>query len=173
MAAPGSNAPGSKLFLGGLSYDSTEQTILDYFKASYGEDQVLEAQVVRDRATNQSRGFGFVTFSDAEVALTVQRAEHTIDGRSVMARRATPKGENPRNNSSGGYHGGGMLQGGGGGYGGGNSAPNSSYTNKSSGAAGWEDRSYGNSSENAEYESGRSRRKRGVSNDNNPSSEAN
>ena len=44
-------------------------------------------------------------------------------------------------------------------------------TNKSSGAEGWEDRSYGNSSENAEYESGRSRRKRGVSNESNASNE--
>ena len=51
----------------------------------------------------------------------------------------------------------------GGGYGGGNNESNSSLTNKSSGAEGWEDRSYGNSSENSEYESGRSRRKRGVS----------
>ena len=59
-----------------------------------------------------------------------------------------------------------------GGYGG-NSESNSSYTNKSSGAEGWEDRSYGNSSENSEYESGRSRRKRGVSNGGNASNDEN
>jgi len=93
-------------------------------------------------------------------------------------------------NNSGGYGGGGYGGGnnsgsyGGGGYGGGNNSgsyggggsvpeSNSSYTNKSSGADGWEDRSYGNSSENAEYESGRSRRKRGVSNEDNPLNEAN
>ena len=74
-------------------------------------------------------------------------------------------------NNGGGYSGGygGGNNGGGysGGYGGGNSDPNSTYTNKSSGAEGWEDRSYGNSSENSEYESSRSRRKRGVSNDGN------
>ena len=82
-------------------------------------------------------------------------------------------------NNGGGY-GGGNSGGGyggsyGGGYGGGNnSAPNnSSYTNKSSGAEGWEDRSYGNSSENSEYESGRSRRKRGVSNEGNASNDEN
>ena len=66
-------------------------------------------------------------------------------------------------NNGGGYsgnYGGGY----GGNYGGSNSDPNTAYTNKSSGAEGWEDRSYGNSSENAEYENGRSRRKRGVSN---------
>ena len=75
-------------------------------------------------------------------------------------------------NNGGGYGGG---YGGGnnnGGYGGGNSESNA-YTNKSSGAEGWEDRSYGNSSENSEYESGRSRRKRGVSNEGNNSSEEN
>jgi len=75
-------------------------------------------------------------------------------------------------NNGGGYGGGGYSGGGysGGGYsGGGNSESNSSYTNKSSGANGWEDRSYGISSENDEYESGRSRRKRGISNESNAS----
>jgi len=74
--------------------------------------------------------------------------------------------------NSGGY-GGGNSGGYGGGYGGGKSESNSSYINKSSGAEGWEDRSYGNSSENSEYESGRIRRKRGVSNDSNASNETN
>ena len=73
----------------------------------------------------------------------------------------------------GGYGGGNNGGGYGGGYGGVNADPNSSYTNKSSGAEGWEDRSYGNSSENAEYESSRSRRKRGVSNDGNISNDQN
>ena len=54
-----------------------------------------------------------------------------------------------------------------------NSGSNSSYANKSSGAEGWEDRSYGNSSDNSEYENGRSRRKRGVSNESNASNETN
>ena len=73
--------------------------------------------------------------------------------------------------NNGGY-GGGNNGGYGGGYGGGNSEPPSnSYSNKSSGAEGWEDRSYGNSSENAEYENGRIRRKRGVSNESNASNE--
>ena len=79
-------------------------------------------------------------------------------------------------NNNGGYgggYGGGNNNGGyGGGYGGGNnnggySESSSNNTNKSSGAEGWEDRSYGNNSENSEYESGRSRRKRGVSNEEN------
>ena len=79
-------------------------------------------------------------------------------------------------NNSGGYgggYGGGNNSGGyGGGYGG-NPETNTSYKNKSSGAEGWEDRSYGNSSESSEFESGRSRRKRGVSNEGNLSNEEN
>ena len=78
------------------------------------------------------------------------------------------------NNGSygGGYGGGGNNGGYGGGYGG-NSDPNASYTNKPSGAEGWEDRSYGNSSENSEFESGRSRRKRGVTSEGNASNDEN
>ncbi len=82
-------------------------------------------------------------------------------------------GGNNNGGYGGGYGGGNNNVGYGGGYGGGNSESNNSYTNKSSGAEGWEDRSYGNSSENSEYESGRSRRKRGVSNQSNVSSEDN
>ena len=77
------------------------------------------------------------------------------------------------NGGYGGGNNGGYGGGNNGGYGGGNYQQNTSYTNKSSGAEGWEDRSYGNSPENAEYESGRIRRKRGVSNDSNASNEAN
>ena len=76
-------------------------------------------------------------------------------------------------NNGGGYGGGYGGGNNGGGYSGRNSESNSSFTNKSSGAEGWEDRSYGNSSENSEYESGRSRRKRGMSNESNSSNETN
>ena len=70
-------------------------------------------------------------------------------------------------NNGGGYGGGGYGGGNNGGGYGGNPESNTSFKNKSSGAEGWEDRSYGNSSENSEFESGRSRRKRGVSNEEN------
>ncbi|MDC3118108.1 RNA-binding protein [Prochlorococcus sp. AH-716-K03] len=72
--------------------------------------------------------------------------------------------------NGGGYGGGGN----GGGYGGGGySEPSASYANKSSGAEGWEDRSYGNSSENSEFENSRSRRKRSVSNNSEITQEGN
>ncbi len=70
--------------------------------------------------------------------------------------------------NSGGYGGSGNNGSYGGGYG-----SNTSFTNRSSGAEGWEDRSFGNSSENSEYENGRSRRRRGVSNEGNVSNEEN
>ena len=75
--------------------------------------------------------------------------------------------------NNGGYGGGNNGGYGGGGYGGGNNETNTSYTNKPSGAEGWEDRSYGSSSENSEYESGRIRRKRGISSESNVSNEEN
>ena len=84
-------------------------------------------------------------------------------------------GGNNSGGYGGGYSGGNNSGGYGGGYGGGggNYGSNTSYNNKASGAQGWEDRSYGNSSENSEYESGRSRRKRGISNESNSSNEEN
>ena len=88
-------------------------------------------------------------------------------------------------NSGGGYNGGGNYNSGGGYNGGGNYNSGSNYngagnynsgggysdtnltpSNKPSGAEGWEDRSYGNTSENSEYENGRIRRRRGVSSEN-------
>jgi len=101
-AAPAPEDGSTKLFLGGLSYDSTEDSISSYFMEKYG--QVGDTQVVRDRMTNQSRGFGFVSFLDPDIAMQAQQAEHMIDGRSVMARKATPKSETPV--GGGGYMGG-------------------------------------------------------------------
>ncbi len=84
--------------------------------------------------------------------------------------------------NGGGYGGGGYGGGGngGGGYGGGGrggygnySEPASSFVNKSSGAEGWEDRSYGNSSENSDFENSRSRRKRSVASNSEISQEGN
>ena len=103
-------------------------------------------------------------------------------GRPLRINKAEPRGSGgSRRGGRGGYAGGNNGSYGGGGYGGGNNGGyggrdyggGNNGSNKSSGAEGWEDRSYGNSSENAEYESGRSRRKRGVSNESNASSEEN
>ncbi len=54
-----------KLYIGNLPYSMTSEKLKEAF-SSYGE--VSEAVVVRDRETGRSRGFGFVTFTEAENA---------------------------------------------------------------------------------------------------------
>jgi len=55
----------SKLFVGGLSYGTDDQSLRDSF-ANYG--QVIEARVIMDRESGRSRGFGFVTYTSSEEA---------------------------------------------------------------------------------------------------------
>lgn len=69
-----------KLFIGGISWDTSEERLREYFQA-FGE--VIEAVIMKDRATGRARGFGFVVFADASVADTVVRERHVIDGRTV------------------------------------------------------------------------------------------
>ena len=69
-----------KLFIGGISWDTNEDRLKKYFRA-FGE--VLEAVIMKDRATGRARGFGFVVFADPAVAERVVMEKHLIDGRSV------------------------------------------------------------------------------------------
>lgn len=69
-----------KLFIGGISWDTDEERLKDYFRI-YGE--VVEAVIMRDRATGRARGFGFVVFADPAVAERVIMDKHMIDGRTV------------------------------------------------------------------------------------------
>ena len=169
------------IFVGNLPFRAEREDVVQLF-APFGE--VINCSLPLERDTGRKRGFAFIEMADEAIESTaidgLQGAE--LMGRPLRINKAEPRGSGGSRrggrggNNGGGYggnNGGGYGGNNGGGYGGGNSESNSSYTNKSSGADGWEDRSYGNSSENAEYESGRSRRKRGVSNDNNPSSETN
>ena len=168
------------IFVGNLPFRAEREDVLQLF-APFGE--VLNCSLPLERDTGRKRGFAFVEMADESIELAaidgLQGSE--LMGRPLRINKAEPRGSGGSRrggrggygggNNSGGYGGGNNSGGYGGGYGGGNSEYNNSYTNKSSGAEGWEDRSYGNSSENAEYESGRSRRKRGVSNENNVSNE--
>ncbi|KAG6685881.1 hypothetical protein I3843_12G134500 [Carya illinoinensis] len=77
-----------KLFIGGISWDTDEEHLKDYF-SKYGE--VVEAVIMRDRATGRARGFGFVVFADPAVAESVIMDKHMIDGRTVEAKKAVPK----------------------------------------------------------------------------------
>ena len=165
------------IFVGNLPFRAEREDVLQLF-SPFGE--VLNCSLPLERDTGRKRGFAFVEMADEAIEATaidgLQGTE--LMGRPLRINKAEPRGSGgPRRGGRGGYGGGGNSGGYGGnngGYGGGgNSEPNSSYTNKSSGAEGWEDRSYGNSSENSEYESGRSRRKRGVSNGGNASNDEN
>lgn len=69
-----------KLFIGGISWDTDEDLLRDYFR-NFGE--VVEAVIMKDRTTGRARGFGFVVFADPAVAESVLMEKHTIDGRIV------------------------------------------------------------------------------------------
>ncbi|XVF49960.1 hypothetical protein PTKIN_Ptkin04bG0058300 [Pterospermum kingtungense] len=110
-----SNAPSSKLFVGGISYQTDDQSLREAF-SKYGE--VVEARVIVDRETGRSRGFGFVTYTSSEDASSAIQA---LDGQDLHGRqvRVNYAAERPPRNFGGGGYGGGGYGGGGGGYGGG------------------------------------------------------
>ncbi len=105
----------NKLFVGNLSFETTENDLQDAF-AAHGT--VVEANLMMDRATGRPRGFGFVTMSTAEEA---QKAIEALNGKSVGGRALTVNVARPREERTGGGGGGGGRRqyGGGGGGGGG------------------------------------------------------
>ncbi|KAG7955067.1 hypothetical protein I3843_11G052400 [Carya illinoinensis] len=113
-----SSMSSSKLFIGGLSYATDEQSLKEAF-AKYGE--VVEARVIMDRETGRSRGFGFVTYTSSEEASSAIQAldGQDLHGRCVRVNYATDRA---RPSFGGGNYGGGYgsnaYGGGGGGYGG-------------------------------------------------------
>ena len=152
------------IFVGNLPFRAEREDVIQLF-APFGE--ILNCSLPLERDTGRKRGFAFIEMADEAIESTaidgLQGTE--LMGRPLRINKAEPRGSGgPRRGGRGGYGGGNSGGGyGGGGYGGGGySEPTSTYANKSSGAEGWEDRSYGNSSENSEFENGRSRRKRSV-----------
>lgn len=78
-----------KLFVGGLSWDTSQDTLLRYF-SRFGE--VIDCVVMKNAETGRSRGFGFVTFSNpANVDAVLASCPHSLDGRTI-----DPKACNPR-----------------------------------------------------------------------------
>ena len=112
---------GSKLFVGGLSWNTNDDGLRQAFERFGNVD---EAKVISDRETGRSRGFGFVTFSDSEGArkAIAEMDGKELDGRTIKVNEAEEK---PRGGGGGGSRGGGggggYGGGGGGGYGGGGS----------------------------------------------------
>lgn len=103
----------NKLFVGNLSYNTTENDLQDAF-AAHGT--VIEANLMVDRMTGRPRGFGFVTMSTPDEAQKAIDAMHGKDlgGRALTVNIARPREERP----SGGGGGGGRRDFGGGGGGG-------------------------------------------------------
>ncbi len=177
------------IFVGNLPFRAEREDVTQLF-APFGE--VLNCSLPLERDTGRKRD-GLQGTELMGRPLRINKAEPRSSGGSRRGGRGGFGGGYSGGNSggygggnNGGYGGGGNNGGYGGGgnnggygsgnyggYGGGKSEVNSPYSNKSSGAEGWEDRSYGNSSENSEYESGRSRRKRGTSYETNASNETN
>ena len=156
------------IFVGNLPFRAEREDVMQLF-TPFGE--VLNCSLPLERDTGRKRGFAFVEMADEAIeSSAIDGLQGTeLMGRPLRINKAEPRGSGgSRRGGRGGYGGGNN-----GGYGGGNNGFNSPNANKSSGAEGWEDRSYGNSSDNSEYENGRSRRKRGVPNESNASNEAN
>src|SRR5947199_10725745 len=111
---------GKKLYVGNLSYnvDSSE---LEQLFAPHGT--VQSAEVISDRMTGRSKGFGFVEMStdeEAQAAITALNGQDN-NGRALTVNEAKPREDRPRPGGGGGGYGGGGG-GGRGGYGGGRSA---------------------------------------------------
>jgi cold-inducible RNA-binding protein len=92
----------NKLFVGNLSFNTTENDLQDMF-AAHGT--VTEANLMMDRATGRPRGFGFVTMGTPEEA---QTAVEALNGKSVDGRALTVNLARPREERSGGGGGGGQ-----------------------------------------------------------------
>ena len=82
-------APSVKLFVGGISWDTTTNTLTEYFER-FGS--IEEASLMRDRKTGQPRGFAFISMSNLADAEEILAAKHQIDGRHVDVKPALPKG---------------------------------------------------------------------------------
>lgn len=115
---------GKKLYVGNLSYGITEGTLTELF-SQHGT--VQSAQIIMDRDTGRSKGFGFVEMgSDQEAQAAIQALNgKEVEGRALTVNEARPKtegggGRGGGGGGRGGYGGGGGGGGGGrGGYGGG------------------------------------------------------
>jgi RNA recognition motif-containing protein len=97
---------GKKLYVGNLGYDVTDDQLRGMF-APYGSVQT--AQVITDRDTGRSKGFGFVEMGsdqEAQAAITGMNGK-LADGRSLTVNEAKPKESRSGGSGGGGYGGGG------------------------------------------------------------------
>lgn len=89
----------SKLFVGGLSWSTTDLTLRQVFET---HGAVQEANIVVDRETGRSRGFGFVTFVDQDSAKAAvsELNGKDLDGRNIVVSVAEDKSRSDRNRNN-------------------------------------------------------------------------
>ncbi|KAG0291873.1 hypothetical protein BGZ96_004775 [Linnemannia gamsii] len=121
----------TKLFIGGLSWNTTDDSLRHGFSDA---GEVVDAIVVRDRETGRSRGFGFVTFADPSGAdAAIERFnDQEFEGRQIKVDRASERSSGgSRGGFRGGNSGGGNYNSGGGNY----NSGGRSYGNQQGGGA--------------------------------------
>uniref|UniRef100_UPI00398F83F6 heterogeneous nuclear ribonucleoprotein D-like isoform X3 n=1 Tax=Pristiophorus japonicus TaxID=55135 RepID=UPI00398F83F6 len=74
-----------KMFVGGLSWETSKKDLRDYF-AKYGD--IVDCVIKMDPVTGRSRGFGFILFKDPESVDKVLNKEHKLDGRVIDPKKA-------------------------------------------------------------------------------------
>jgi len=91
----------TKLYVGNLSYDTTENDLQDLFSA---HGPVTEANLMMDRSTGRPRGFAFVTMATSEGAQAAIQALNgkNIGGRDLTVNEARPREERPAGSFGGG-----------------------------------------------------------------------
>uniref|UniRef100_A0A6Q2Y1V9 RRM domain-containing protein n=1 Tax=Esox lucius TaxID=8010 RepID=A0A6Q2Y1V9_ESOLU len=83
-----------KMFIGGLSWQTTQEGLNEYF-CKFGE--VKECMVMRDPVTKRSRGFGFVTYIDqAGVDKVLAQNRHELDSKTIDPKVAFPRRAQPK-----------------------------------------------------------------------------
>ncbi|KAL9834544.1 RNA-binding protein Musashi homolog 1 isoform 3-T3 [Geothlypis trichas] len=94
LASPDSPHDPCKMFIGGLSWQTTQEGLREYF-SQFGE--VKECLVMRDPLTKRSRGFGFVTFMDqAGVDKVLAQSRHELDSKTIDPKVAFPRRAQPK-----------------------------------------------------------------------------
>ena len=95
-----------KLFVGNLSWDTTDATLRDFFAQA---GTVVSASVIMDKYTGRSRGFAFVEMSsDDEARKAIETLNNqSLDNRPIVVNEAKPQAPRDPNFRGGGYRGGG------------------------------------------------------------------